>query len=62
MKEESEKVHSCGQSMWVESWVGNRRIFFTAPPDKKQWIEHCPKCGARLSLKDLSDEREWKWE
>jgi hypothetical protein len=61
MKGETEKVHTCGQSIWVKGWVEGRTIFYTGPPDKKVWVEHCPKCGERLSLEDLRDETDWKW-
>jgi len=45
MKGEIEKFHTCGQSIWVKGWIDGRTIFYTGPPDKKVWVEHCPKCG-----------------
>jgi hypothetical protein len=62
MKGETEKAHTCGQGICVKRWVGGRMIFCTAPPGQRIWVEHCPKCGEKLSLKDLHDGSEWMWE
>ncbi len=62
MKGEHVKIHTCGQSISVKGWTDGRTIFYTGPPDKKVWVEHCPKCEERLSLEDLRDETDWKRE
>ncbi len=59
MKGEHEKVNSCGQSIWVKSWIDGSAIFCIGPPGQWIWVEHCPKCGERLSLEDLR-ESDWK--
>ena len=61
MKGEMEKVHTCGQAIWVKRWIDRRTIFFIGPPGQRFWVEHCPKWGERLSLENLG-ESDWKWE
>jgi hypothetical protein len=62
MKGETEKVHTCGQAILVKRWLEGRTIFCIGPPGQRIWVEHCPKCGERLSLDDLREEPDWKWE
>ncbi|UCB50765.1 MAG: hypothetical protein JSW56_07865, partial [Deltaproteobacteria bacterium] len=62
MKGETEKVHTWGQAIWVKGWIDGRTIFCIRPPGERIWVEHCPKCGERLSLEDLRDGDEWKWD
>jgi hypothetical protein len=62
MKGETEKVHSCSQAIWVKGWVGGRTIFCIGSLGQRIWVEHCPKCGARLSLEDLREESDWRRE
>jgi hypothetical protein len=62
MKGEIEKFHACGQSIWVKGWRDGKTIFCIGPPGQRIWVEHCPKCGEKLSLEDLAYGDKLKWE
>jgi hypothetical protein len=62
MKGETEKVHTCGEAILVKRWVDGKTIFSIGPPGQKHWVEHCPKCGEKLSLEDLREGEDWEWE
>lgn len=62
MRGEIEKFHTCGQSIWVKGWMDGRTIFCIGAPGQRISIEHCPKCGEKLSLEDLREGDEWKWD
>jgi hypothetical protein len=49
MKVVAEKIHSCGQAIWVKGWIDGKTIFCIGPPGQRKWVEHCPKCGERLT-------------
>jgi hypothetical protein len=62
MKGEIEKFHPCGQSIWIRGWRDGRTIFCIGATGQRIWVEHCPKCGEKLTSEDLRDGEQWKWD
>ena len=60
MKSEIEEFHKCGQSIWVKDWRDGRMIFSIGAPGQRIWVEHCLKCGEKLSFEELRVEADWR--